>query len=180
MNSIVASSGRGRSRTAWSPTPARPPPAVASRSSRAARRAPVGRSGDCSRKETASQLASASRQSSAGAIVLAPFGVWEVATAPPPAVTIPAIVAVVYSGALAAGIANVFVFNAIRLVGPTRVTASQFLVPAGAVILGALFLQEPVGVGQVAGGAIIVIGVWLTRRPSVFPASRGSRSGAVA
>jgi drug/metabolite transporter (DMT)-like permease len=115
-----------------------------------------------------------------GAIVLAPFGVWEAASAPPAAFTLPVVVAIVYAGALAAGIANVFVFNAIRLVGPTRVTASQFLVPAGAVILGALFLDEPVGWAQVVGGAIIVLGVWLTRRPSVLPASRGSRSGAVA
>jgi drug/metabolite transporter (DMT)-like permease len=115
-----------------------------------------------------------------GAIVLAPIGVWEAVSAPPAAVTVPAIVAIVYSGALAAGIANVFVFNAIRLVGPTRVTATQFLVPAGAVILGTLFLDEPIGWAQVVGGAIIVLGVWLTRRPSVLPASRGSRSGAVA
>ena len=115
-----------------------------------------------------------------GAIVLAPFGVWETVNAPPAAVTLPVIVAIVYAGALAAGIANVFVFNAIRLVGPTRVTAMQFLVPAGAVILGALLLDEPVGWAQVVGGAIIVLGVWLTRRPSVLPASRGSRSGAVA
>ena len=50
-----------------------------------------------------------------------------------------------YAGALAAGIANVFVFNAIRLVGPTRVTVTQFLVPAGAVILGAMLLDEPIG-----------------------------------
>ena len=55
-----------------------------------------------------------------------------------------------YAGALAAGIANVFVFNAIRLVGPTRATAMQFLVPAGAVVLGAVFLDEPIGLG--AGG----------------------------
>jgi drug/metabolite transporter (DMT)-like permease len=115
-----------------------------------------------------------------GAIVLAPFGAWEAVTAPPAAVTVPAIVAIAYSGALAAGIANVFVFNAIRLVGPTRVTASQFLVPAGAVVLGALVLDEPVGWAQVIGGAIIVAGVWLTRRPSVLPAARGSRSGAAA
>jgi drug/metabolite transporter (DMT)-like permease len=115
-----------------------------------------------------------------GAIVLAPFGVWEAATAPPASITVPAIVAIVYSGALAAGIANVFVFNAIRLVGPTRVTASQFLVPAGAVILGALFLNEPVGWAQVVGGAIIVLGVWLTRRPTLRPATRDSRAGAVA
>ncbi|HEY3335446.1 MAG TPA: DMT family transporter [Candidatus Limnocylindrales bacterium] len=114
-----------------------------------------------------------------GAIVLAPFGAWEVVTAPPAAVTLPAIIAILYSGALAAGIANVFVFNAIRLVGPTRVTATQFLVPAGAVILGAVFLTEPVGWAQVVGGAIIVLGVWLTRRARVLPAL-GSRPGLVA
>lgn len=104
-----------------------------------------------------------------GAIVLAPFGAWEALTSPAPDVSGPVIVAVLYAGALAAGLANVFVFNAIRIVGPTRVTATQFLVPAGAVTFGAIFLSEPVGWAQVAGGAIIVLGVWLTRRPSVIP-----------
>jgi drug/metabolite transporter (DMT)-like permease len=79
------------------------------------------------------------------------------------------VLGIVYAGALAAGIANVFVFNAIRLVGPTRVTATQFLVPAGAVVLAAIFLDEPITAGQVAGGAIILLGVWLTRRPSLMP-----------
>jgi drug/metabolite transporter (DMT)-like permease len=63
----------------------------------------------------------------------------------------------------------VIVFNAIRLVGPTRVSAAQFLVPAGAVTFGALFLGEAVGIAQVAGGVVIVAGVWLTRRRSVVP-----------
>ena len=49
-------------------------------------------------------------------------------------------------------------------------TLSQLLVPAGAVTLGAIFLAEPVGIAQVAGGAIIVLGVWLTRRRTVIPA----------
>jgi drug/metabolite transporter (DMT)-like permease len=105
----------------------------------------------------------------AGAIVLAPFGIWEAATSPPVSYTPEAILGIVYAGALAAGVANVFVFNAIRLVGPTRVTATQFLVPAGAVILAAMFLDEPITLGQVAGGAIILLGVWLTRRPTVVP-----------
>ncbi|HKF85324.1 MAG TPA: DMT family transporter [Candidatus Limnocylindrales bacterium] len=105
----------------------------------------------------------------AGAIVLAPFGVWEATRSSPATFSPEAVVAILYAGALAAGIANVFVFNAIRLVGPTRVTSTQFLVPAGAVVLGAVFLDEPVGLAQVAGGAVIVLGVWLTRRASVVP-----------
>jgi drug/metabolite transporter (DMT)-like permease len=60
-------------------------------------------------------------------------------------------------------------------VGPSRVTVSQFLVPFGAVVLGAVFLAEPVGVAQVAGGAVIVFGVWLTRRRSVVPGAVRAR-----
>jgi drug/metabolite transporter (DMT)-like permease len=112
----------------------------------------------------------------AGAIVLVPFGAWEAANAGPVTLTPEVIVAIFYAGALAAGIANVFVFNAIRLVGPTRVTATQFLIPAGAVILGAMFLDEPIGPAQVVGGAIILFGVWLTRRPSmILPLVRARR-----
>ena len=105
----------------------------------------------------------------AGAVVLLPFGAWEASNSAPVSFTPEVIMAIAYAGALAAGISNVFVFNAIRLVGPTRVTTTQFLVPAGAVILGAMFLDEPIGLGQVLGGAIIGLGVWLTRRPSVMP-----------
>jgi len=110
-----------------------------------------------------------------GTLFLLPFGLFNVMTSPPAVVSLPAVVALLYSGALAAAVANVLVFNAIRLIGPARVTVSQFLVPAGAVVLGAIFLAEPVGVAQVVGGAIIVLGVWLTRRPSILPASWRAR-----
>ena len=73
-----------------------------------------------------------------------------------------------------------FVINAIRSVGPTRATAMQFLVPAGAVVLGAVFLAEPVGLPQVIGGAVIVLGVWLTRRPSILPPTVRARLSSAA
>lgn len=104
-----------------------------------------------------------------GTLLLLPFGAYEIANSPAPDVTPAAVLGIIYSGAFAAAIANVLVFNAIRLVGPSRVTVSQFLVPFGAVILGAVFLAEPVGIAQVAGGAVIVLGVWMTRRRSVVP-----------
>ncbi len=113
-----------------------------------------------------------------GTLLLVPFGIAEARRRRRSAMTLPVIVAVIYSGALAAAIANVFVFNAIRLVGPTRVTVTQLLVPAGAVVLGAIFLSEPVGVAQIAGGAVIVLGVWLTRRPAVLPERVRSRLAA--
>ncbi len=113
-----------------------------------------------------------------GTLLLVPLGIWEVATSPPVAVTLPAIAAVLYSGALAAGTANVLVFNAIRHVGPTRASVSQFLVPAGAVILGALFLSEAIQPAQVAGGGVIILGLALTRRRTVVPARVRARLGA--
>ena len=122
-----------------------------------------------------------------GAAFLLPLGIWEVVTGGGPAagatagaaagLTVGVVLAILYSGALAAGVANVFVFNAIRLIGPTRVTVSQFLVPFGAVVLGAWLLQEPVGIAQLAGGAVIVLGVWLTRRRTVLPAALRARFG---
>jgi drug/metabolite transporter (DMT)-like permease len=105
-----------------------------------------------------------------GTLFLLPFGAWNLATSPPAAVSAGAVLGLVYSGMFAAAIANVLVFNAIRLAGPARVTVSQFLVPAGAVILGAVLLSEPVGAAQVVGGVVIVVGVWLTRRPAILPA----------
>jgi drug/metabolite transporter (DMT)-like permease len=76
----------------------------------------------------------------------------------------PGVVAgIAYSGLLAAGIANVLVFHAVRLVGPTRVTAFQFLIPLFAIALAAMFLSEPILLPQIAGGIIIIVGVAITR-----------------
>ncbi len=108
-----------------------------------------------------------------GTLFLLPFGLFEVATTPWVPVTPAAVVAVIYSGALAAGTANVLVFYAITIVGPSRASATQFLVPFGAVLLGALFLSEPVGLVQLVGGAIIIAGVALTRRRTVLPRRLG-------
>ncbi len=110
-----------------------------------------------------------------GSLSLAPFGVWDALAAPPATVPPAALVAILYSGALAAGTANVLMFNAVRLIGPTRATSMQLLVPAGAVLLGALFLAEPVGLPQLAGGVVIVLGVATTRRASVTPAALRAR-----
>jgi drug/metabolite transporter (DMT)-like permease len=66
------------------------------------------------------------------------------------------------------------VFNAIRLLGPTRVMTLQSLVPAMAVVLAFLFLHEAIRPIQVVGGAIIVLGVALTRFASRGPAEAAS------
>jgi drug/metabolite transporter (DMT)-like permease len=109
----------------------------------------------------------------AGTLFLAPLGLAQLASsglagsaeaALGTGTVLAVVLAILYSGTLAAGTANVVIFHAIKLVGPTRITALQSLVPAMAVILAAIFLGEPIRPGQVLGGAVIIAGVAILRR----------------
>jgi len=64
---------------------------------------------------------------------------------------------------LPAAAANVVLFAAIKVLGPTRVMFFQFLVPGFAVIMAAFFLGEAIVAGQVAGGLVIVLGILIAR-----------------
>ncbi len=99
----------------------------------------------------------------AGALALAPVGLWQLGTAPSVAVTPEVVFAVLYSGLLAAALGNVIVFRGIRLLGPTRITNYQFLVPAIAVVLAAVVLGETIRPTQVIGGTVIVLGIVVAR-----------------
>jgi drug/metabolite transporter (DMT)-like permease len=98
-----------------------------------------------------------------GTIVLAPVALGQLSAAGIVSIPPDAIGAVLYSGFLAAGVSNVVVQNGVKVIGPTRTSAYQFLVPALAVVLAALLLFEPIRPGQVVGGLIIVLGVLVTR-----------------
>ena len=98
-----------------------------------------------------------------GSIVLAPIGLIQAAGADWAAVSARAWLGFAYSTLIPAGAANVVVFHAIRLLGPTRITTWQFLVPFIAVLMGAAFLSEPVQPAQIAGGAVIILGVAVAR-----------------
>ena len=111
----------------------------------------------------------------AGAVFLAPVGIAQLSTADLSMVGPAVVLALVYSGTLAAGFANVVIFNGVKLLGPTRVNALQFLVPALAVGMAAIFLSEPIRPIQLVGGAIILAGVALLRRGSWPGGARVSR-----
>jgi drug/metabolite transporter (DMT)-like permease len=102
----------------------------------------------------------------AGTLFLAPVGIAQLTTVDVATVNPAVIIAILYSGTLAAGIANVVIFHAVKLLGPTRVTALQFLVPALAVVMAAIFLAEPIRPIQAVGGAVILAGVALLRQGS--------------
>ena len=103
----------------------------------------------------------------AGTIVLAPLGVIQLTSLDRIPLGFDVIGAILYSGMLAAGVSNVIVLNGVKVVGPTRTAALQFLVPALAVLLAFVFLREEIRPGQVLGGAIILGGVLITRRDIV-------------
>jgi drug/metabolite transporter (DMT)-like permease len=112
----------------------------------------------------------------AGTVAMAPIGLAQLlapgALGPAQAErALPIAIAVAYSGLLAAALANVVVFNGVRLLGPTRIITLQALVPAMAVLLAFVFLHEAIRPAQVAGGAIIVAGVALTRYASRRPSA---------
>ena len=102
-----------------------------------------------------------------GALVLAVPGTWQAIGVDWGGVTSDAWAGLAFSAFLPAGVANVVVFNAIRLLGPTRITAYQFLVPFMAVVLGAVLLAEPVRIDQLLGGVVIVLGVAISRTDRV-------------
>lgn len=110
----------------------------------------------------------------AGTVVLAPIAAVQLATVDPSTVTPAVVGAILYSGFLAAGLSNVIVQNGVRVVGPTRTSAYQFLVPALAVVLAAFLLREEIRIGQVVGGIVIVAGVLITRGSARFGVTRGS------
>jgi drug/metabolite transporter (DMT)-like permease len=103
----------------------------------------------------------------AGTLVLAPIAVLQLASMDRIPLGLDVLGAILYSGMLAAGVSNVIVLNGVKVVGPTRTAALQFLVPALAVVLAFVFLHEEIRPGQVLGGAIILGGVLITRRDFV-------------
>jgi len=112
----------------------------------------------------------------AGTVVLAPIALLQLASLDRVPIGLDVLRAVLYSGLLAAGISNVIVLNGVKVVGPTRTAALQFLVPALAVVLAFVFLAEPIRAGQVIGGLVIVAGVLVTRGGLPFRVVRVARS----
>jgi drug/metabolite transporter (DMT)-like permease len=67
-------------------------------------------------------------------------------------------------------LAFVWFYAGVQAIGATR--AAQFinLVPVSGVLLGALILNEPITPPVLGGGLMVVLGLWLTNRPSATQA----------
>lgn len=76
----------------------------------------------------------------------------------------PVWLSVAYLGVFGTGLGFVWYYDGVRDIGPTRAGIFINLVPAWAILLGALFLHEEILPATLIGGAFIVAGVTVTNR----------------
>ena len=100
----------------------------------------------------------AAGQLAIGTLLMAPLGLLQLPDQAPPAKAILAIVAL---GALGSALAYVLYFALIARAGASRAILVTYLVPAFALLYGAVFLGEEVTASAVAGLALILAGTTL-------------------
>jgi len=101
-----------------------------------------------------------------GLVLTAPLGIPDLVRARWTAGPLLALLAL---GALGTGIAYVLLSIAAGRVGATRASATAFLIPAVALVLGVVVRGEHVAMLSVFGGVVCVAGAWLIRRAQLEP-----------
>jgi drug/metabolite transporter (DMT)-like permease len=114
-------------------------------------------------------LALAIGQQLAAALVLLPLIPVVPVRAAPDAVDIACLLALALAST---AIAYLLYFRLLAELGPTGGMTVIYVVPVFGVLWGAVFLGEAIHLSTIAGGAVILLSVWLiTRRPAAAPAS---------
>ncbi len=97
-----------------------------------------------------------------------------------PAITTPsvmAVVALIVLGLLATGVATLLYFRLVQGPGPTFLSLVNYLVPAWAVLAGAVFLDESLSLSVFLGLALILAGIALSEfGPRVLDRLRATRA----
>lgn len=73
---------------------------------------------------------------------------------------------VIFLGIFCSGLAYIAWYDGLQAIDASKVGAFLYLEPLVAVIVAAVILAEPVTWVSLAGGAVILLGVWLVNRPS--------------
>ncbi|GAA3433536.1 DMT family transporter [Kutzneria kofuensis] len=88
---------------------------------------------------------------------------------------VPALLAVVVLGVFGTGFAFLIQQSQIAKEGPTAASMVAYLLPVVSVLLGVVFLHETLSWREVAGMAIVLVGVGLTRRKAKVTASEPAK-----
>ena len=102
-----------------------------------------------------------------GCLGMLPLALWQAATFDVSRIHAGTIGLFLFCSLLAAAAANVVMFEAVKVLGPTRTMLFQFLVPAFAVMLASILLGEAIVPAQILGGLVIVTGILVSRTGSV-------------
>lgn len=97
-----------------------------------------------------------------GTLVLIPLAVIAAPLFPAPRLAAPVAWLVVLYQALVGGVAHVWWYRAVDVVGPSRAAVFMNLQPIIGLALAALLLSEGIGAWQLAGGVLVLAGVALT------------------
>lgn len=73
-------------------------------------------------------------------------------------------IALVWLGILGSSVASYFYFRLLHSAGPTSASTVTYVPPLVGLLLGAIFLGEPLGWQSLAGGVLIVAGIMLVNR----------------
>ena len=98
-----------------------------------------------------------------GCLGMLPFAAWQATSFDVSQIHVGTVGLFLFCALITAAAANVVMFAAVKVLGPTRAMLFQFLVPAFAVGMAALFLGEAIVAGQIGGGAVIVLGILVAR-----------------
>jgi drug/metabolite transporter (DMT)-like permease len=75
--------------------------------------------------------------------------------------------AIAYIAIFGTAIGLVLFYDGVRRIGAARTSVFINLVPVFAVALGVLLLDEPLELSMIAGGALVIGGIFLLNRPEL-------------
>ena len=99
-----------------------------------------------------------------GAVALLPLTLWEATRQPLAHVSAGAWLAAIYMALFPSVIAYLIYYHALAHMAASRVSAFSYLQPVFATIMGVAILGESLGAPVIAGGAVILAGVYLAER----------------
>ena len=99
-----------------------------------------------------------------GAVALLPLTLWEAARQPLATVSAGAWLAAIYMALFPSVIAYLIYYHALAHMAASRVSAFSYLQPVFASIMGVAILGESLGAPVIAGGLVILAGVYLAER----------------
>lgn len=108
-----------------------------------------------------------------GAVLLLPGALYELSGRELPRITLQGALQILYLGGMASGIAFLIYNRALEAMDASQAGVFANLIPVVGVLSGVVFLGEPLALRAIGGGAIVMLGVWITgsERPGAAPSS---------